>query len=98
MQTSATTRRSSRFSCKPSAARPKPPKPAAISIEPSRRFRTTHRPRPLSPRAPAQPDPAASVAQAQRYWENGDYTQAERLLRRVLQQKPDFAPAKLLFD
>jgi hypothetical protein len=48
--------------------------------------------------APAGADPAASVAQAKRYWENGDYANAERILNRLLQQQPDYAPARQLLD
>jgi hypothetical protein len=53
--------------------------------------------RPARPPA-ADPDPAASVAQARKYWENGDYNSAERVLRRVLQQRPDYAAAQQLLD
>src|SRR5579883_635543 len=52
--------------------------------------------KPASP-APAE-DPAAMLARAQSFWENGQYDPAERLLRRLLQIKPDFSAAKQLLD
>ncbi|MGH9558921.1 MAG: protein kinase domain-containing protein [Bryobacteraceae bacterium] len=44
----------------------------------------------------AAENPASLVARAQKNWENGQYDAAERLLQRVLEQKPDFAAAKQL--
>jgi serine/threonine protein kinase len=43
-------------------------------------------------------DQGAVLAQAQKAWENGDYTQAERLLKRILQQNPDFKAAQTLLE
>jgi hypothetical protein len=53
----------------------------------------------------AAPKPAAppfdaenELNRAEKAWENGDYKQAERTLRRILQQKPDFPAARMLLD
>jgi len=43
-------------------------------------------------------DPAALLARAQSFWENGQYNDAERLLRRVLELKPDLAGARQLLN
>jgi hypothetical protein len=59
--------------------------------------RASHAEPPVRPAA-AEADPAVSVAQARKYWENGEYNNAERLLRRVLQQRPDYAQAQQLLD
>jgi len=53
--------------------------------------------------APAKPaaapfDSEAELKRAEKAWENGDYDSAERLLRRILQQKPDFPAARMLLD
>jgi hypothetical protein len=53
--------------------------------------------------AAAQPataplDPEKELKRAEAAWEDGDYDQAERTLRRVLQQKPDFAAARTLLN
>jgi Tetratricopeptide repeat len=42
--------------------------------------------------------PEAALSRAQQLWENGQYVQAERLLRQALQQKPDFTAAKTLLE
>jgi hypothetical protein len=49
---------------------------------------------------PAQPpfDAEGELKRAEKAWENGDYKQAERTLRRILQQKPDFPAARGLLD
>lgn len=59
--------------------------------------RPSHAEPPVRPAA-TEADPAANVAQARKYWENGEYSNAERLLRKVLQQRPDYAEAKQLLD
>jgi tetratricopeptide (TPR) repeat protein len=41
---------------------------------------------------------AALTARAQEYWEDGEYDQAERLLRRVLRQEPEFDAARTLLE
>jgi serine/threonine protein kinase len=85
-------------------AAPVPPAPesapAPAPVPPHARASAPAAPHPAAPARTAQPDsdPAASVAQAQRSWETGDYAQAERILHRVLQQRPDFAQAKQLLD
>ncbi|HLH38685.1 MAG TPA: protein kinase [Bryobacteraceae bacterium] len=52
--------------------------------------------KPASP-APAE-DPAAMLARAQYLWENGQYDASERLLRRLMQIKPDLSAAKQLLE
>src|SRR5579862_589377 len=84
----------------PAPAQPAKGEPAAPTAQASpapAHARPTHAEAPVRP-APVEPDPAASVAQARKSWENGDYNTAERLLRRVLQQRPDYAPAQQLLD
>jgi Flp pilus assembly protein TadD len=53
-----------------------------------------------APHKPAAPpfDAEGELARAEKAWENGDYTQAERMLRRILQQRPDFPAARGLLD
>jgi hypothetical protein len=52
-----------------------------------------------APAKPAPPfDAEAELARAEKSWENGDYNSAERTLRRILQQKPDFPAARMMLD
>ena len=54
---------------------------------------------PAPHKAAAPPfDSETELARAEKAWENGDYTQAERTLRRILQQRPDFPAASGLLD
>ncbi len=62
---------------------------------------------PASAEVPSKPAPAPSgsplelapaLARAQQLWETGQYDAAERLLNRMLQQKPDLSDAKQLLD
>jgi serine/threonine protein kinase len=51
---------------------------------------------PVNPPAEAKVSPEAAVKRATSYWEQGEYAKAERLLKRVLQADPNYAPAKQL--
>jgi serine/threonine protein kinase len=53
-----------------------------------------------APHKPAAPpfDSEGELARAEKAWGSGDYTQAERMLRRILQQRPDFPAARGLLD
>ena len=53
---------------------------------------------PLLPNPPPAVNLEAELARAEDAWENGDYDQAERLLKRLLQQKPGFPAAQMLLD
>ena len=43
-------------------------------------------------------NPEKALARAEEAWEDGDYNQAERLLKRLLQDKPGFPAAQMLLD
>jgi hypothetical protein len=52
-----------------------------------------------APKPPTPPfDAEGELQRAEKLWENGDYAAAERSLRRILQQKPDFSAARMLLD
>jgi len=51
------------------------------------------------PKPSAAPtDFEGELKRAENAWENGDYNLAERTLRRLLQQRPDFRAARILLD
>jgi tetratricopeptide (TPR) repeat protein len=57
-----------------------------------------HSPSSPSPAAPPPLNAAAATKRAEGYWEDGEYDQAERLLRRVLREQPGYDAARVLLD
>jgi hypothetical protein len=62
------------------------------------------RTRPLSNATPAAPrreavlDVDAELKRAEQAWERGDYGLAERVLKRILQQKPELSSARIMLE
>ena len=71
------------------AALPSQTPPAAAAVSPP----TTP---PANASAEPKVSPEAGVKRATAFWEQGEYARAERLLKRVLQADPNYAPAKQL--
>jgi serine/threonine-protein kinase len=74
---------------KPAPGQPIPPTGQPQPANPAQPNGTAPPPKPVPP-----PSPEALMTRAQQAWENGDYAQAERLLRYLLQLKPNYAPAR----
>ena len=70
------------------------PEPAARNLPPS----VPSKAAPAPPKSAPALNPDAELKRAEQAWEKGDYDRAEKVLKRLLQQRPDLAAASIMLQ